>query len=173
MGLSALTDVLLLLLLAVASLTDIKFRKIYNWLTLPAITFGFLNGFFQRGFLGLQDSFLGILAGTVLIMPFYLLKGIGAGDVKLCAAVGSIMGWNFTLLGLFLGSIIAGLYCLVIVLKRKNFPTVYKKVRNFFLFLFALRTVVPVEKEDTLFIPYGTFLCLGFFLNYIAGTVPL
>ena len=76
----------------VACVTDIRSRRIPNVLTFGAAVAGLLfhlaTGGRDAGF----DSAMGYLAGTALFLPFFLLGGMGAGDIKLLAALGAWIG---------------------------------------------------------------------------------
>lgn len=81
--------------LAVAAIgcgTDLKSRRIPNLLTLSAAAGAF--GFFlvRDGWHGLGWSLGGWAVGLAMFMPFFLLRGIGGGDVKLVAALGAWLG---------------------------------------------------------------------------------
>jgi prepilin peptidase CpaA len=75
-----------------AAFYDIRFRRIPNWLNLSGLILGFgLNAFFFQ-LHGTITAGLGLLCAVAIYMPLYLLRGMGAGDVKLMAAVGSLVG---------------------------------------------------------------------------------
>lgn len=97
----------------VATATDFARRKIYNWLTLPAILAGLLlNGVFG-GWAGLGDSLGGILLGG----GFFLILGLGGvmggGDVKLAAAVGALVGWRLTISAIYYAAIFGGIFAIL------------------------------------------------------------
>ena len=90
-------------LLAVASLCDVRTRRIPNALVLAGVAAGLmLNalgagglGLFnaaQPGGLGLLRAGAGLLVGVGLLLPLYLVRGMGAGDVKLMGMVGVFLG---------------------------------------------------------------------------------
>ena len=89
-------------LLVIAVTTDLRSRRIPNWLVLAGIALGFAfqvfayegDGLFARwyGAIGPWSAFLGLLAGFAMFMPFHLLKVMGAGDVKLVAMLGVWFG---------------------------------------------------------------------------------
>lgn len=97
---------LLALCLALAALSDARQRRIPNALVLVALLTGLLwNAFGPQPFrqnpglfslypgaLGLGISLLGALVALLLFLPFYALRVLGAGDVKLFAAVGAFAG---------------------------------------------------------------------------------
>ena len=71
--------------------TDLRSRRIPNWLTLPVFLGGVLYAFTSAGWSGLGDS---IAAAALLMLPFVVLfaLGGGAGDAKLMAAIGAWLG---------------------------------------------------------------------------------
>jgi prepilin peptidase CpaA len=81
--------------LAAAGLaTDLRSRRIPNWLTLPGMAAGFILQAALFGAQGAVASLEGWLFGlAVLVLPF-VKGGMGGGDVKLLAAIGSILGFH-------------------------------------------------------------------------------
>jgi prepilin peptidase CpaA len=67
-------------------------RRIPNWLVLPFLLSGVTVSIIVGGWKGLERSILGLLLAAVLMGIFYLLGGMGMGDVKLCAAIGAWVG---------------------------------------------------------------------------------
>lgn len=75
--------------LTVAVVTDMRSRRIPNWLVAPFLFGGLSASSWFHGWNGILHSIAGISLGFgVYLIPF-LLGGMGAGDVKLCAAVGA------------------------------------------------------------------------------------
>jgi prepilin peptidase CpaA len=77
---------------AAACVTDVRSRRIPNWLTFGSAAAAF--GFFltSQGWHGLGWSAAGWAVGLVMFLPFFLLRGIGGGDIKLVAALGAWVG---------------------------------------------------------------------------------
>jgi prepilin peptidase CpaA len=111
-----------LLCAGIASVLDLRERRIPNFLTLPAMAAGCMLHFAIGGWRGLGDSALaGLIAGG-LFLVFYLAGGMGAGDVKLMAAVGCIAGL-MPLPPIILATAIAGgLFALAISLYHRRLP---------------------------------------------------
>lgn len=100
------TAVLLGLLLVVSAWTDINSRRIPNWLVLAGLVSGLLiQLLFSSGSVFMWGA--GLLVGFALFLPLYLLKVMGAGDVKLMAMVGSFVG-PAAVVGVVLMTLIAG-----------------------------------------------------------------
>ncbi|MBX3350916.1 MAG: prepilin peptidase [Nitrospira sp.] len=79
-------------LLMTAIYTDLRWSRIPNWLTFPAIGMGLFLQAWIGGLDGALYSLAGVGAGLGLFVLPYACRAIGAGDVKLMAAIGSIIG---------------------------------------------------------------------------------
>ena len=82
--------------LAAAVVTDVRTRRIPNWLTAAMAGAGFGLAF-GGGVVTPAQAALGLLAGLLLMMPGHVIGATGAGDVKLMAAVGAIVGPDLAL----------------------------------------------------------------------------
>lgn len=82
----------LALLLLVALHQDLLHHRIPNALTLGGALGGIALAAIQGGANGALLAGAGLAVGLAALLPFHLLKGMGAGDVKLMAAVGSFVG---------------------------------------------------------------------------------
>jgi prepilin peptidase CpaA len=85
-------NILLLAFLALAAGADLLKHRIPNVLTAPAVATGLLLHTLTGGQEGMLLALTGTAAGLAALLPFYLLRGMGAGDVKLMAVVGSFLG---------------------------------------------------------------------------------
>jgi len=83
---------LLCAILAVGAYGDIRAHRISNALSLFGLVAGLALQFLGNGLHGVTSGLLGAGVGLGCFAPFYLLRGMGAGDVKLLAAVGAILG---------------------------------------------------------------------------------
>jgi prepilin peptidase CpaA len=71
---------------------DVQSRRIPNYLTLFTILSGLGFQFGVQGWTGVGQGLLGLGVGFILMMPFHLMGGMGAGDVKALAALGAWLG---------------------------------------------------------------------------------
>jgi prepilin peptidase CpaA len=110
------------------ALSDVRTRRIPNYLTFGgALTgLGFQLGF--SGWPGLLDGFLGLLLGFSFLFLFYLRGGMGAGDVKALAALGAWLGSRLTFY-LFIYMAISGVGLLIIYLWWQGL--LWLKIRHF------------------------------------------
>jgi prepilin peptidase CpaA len=84
----------LLLAVGFAAVVDIAKQKIPNWLVLIVALIGLGWNFFSVDGLGLADAGIGLIAGMLLMLPGYIFASMGAGDVKLMMAIGSVVGFS-------------------------------------------------------------------------------
>jgi prepilin peptidase CpaA len=78
-----------LLLATVMAVGDVRTRRIPNYLTLGGALAGLLFQTIVSGWPGLLQAAGGLAIGFALMLPFYILAGMGAGDVKAMAALGA------------------------------------------------------------------------------------
>jgi prepilin peptidase CpaA len=108
-----------LLCAVIGSIHDLRNRRIPNWVTGPAILAGLLLHSLVGHWSGLGYSALAGLVAGALALVFWFAGGMGAGDVKLMAAVGCIAGWPSLHLLLFSIAIAGGVCGLVLSVCHK------------------------------------------------------
>ena len=109
---TAVPVIVVLVAALVAAATDIWKFKVYNALTLPLLVSGLLYHAFRAE---LADSLLGVLFGFASLIVLYIIGGMGAGDVKLMAAVGAWLGMPLTFYVFIASSLAAGVYSIGLV----------------------------------------------------------
>jgi prepilin peptidase CpaA len=159
------------LLALIAGWTDWRSRRIPNWLTVSGLVAGVAANTFTSGWTGLKTSLLGALVGLGLLLPFVLLRSLGAGDWKLAGALGAFAGPR-SLIDLLLWSIfVAGLMAVALVIYKRR---VLQTVRNIGHILISLVTFrvpearVSLDNPDSLKVPYGVALALTVVLYGVA-----
>jgi prepilin peptidase CpaA len=81
-----------LIAVTIATVCDIRSRRIPNWLIVPFLSAGIVVSTVTGRWSGLGQSVLGLSLAGLLMGIFYWLGGMGMGDVKLCAAIGAWIG---------------------------------------------------------------------------------
>lgn len=162
---------ILLLLVAIACVyTDLARNKIYNGVTLPALALGLiLAGLLDAevpGIPNLKAAVIAALAGGGLLFVIYLVGGLGAGDVKLMAAIGALSpsmtelpgaNWQFVLLALFYTALVgAGIAIGVLIWRGQLLKGLKDSARTLFTF-----RAKPREGRPPLTIPYGLAIGVG------------
>ncbi len=153
-------SVLVLLLLVIAGVYfDLKERRIPNWITMPGLAAGLLLQGFNGGAGGLLTALVGSAAGAALLAIPFALGWLGGGDLKLLAAIGALMGINFTLTTL-LFSLAAG--CIIAI----AWLTVKRSLASSLRYMFLVWLPMPSAKPEALMapIPFGPAVGLGVFI---------
>ena len=117
---SAILKGILFCILVYCAYTDVRKRKIYNYITIPGIAAGLLLNAWLYPDGGLSSAAAGAAAVLLGGAVFVLLKGIGCGDLKLLVCIASFMGLFYTLGMLFVTSVVTLLYVLVVLITKKN-----------------------------------------------------
>lgn len=102
----------MLVLVGIATATDLRSRRIPNWLVLPFLAAGLAVSGWRHGWTGLGHSVEGLLLGGVLFGILSWMGGMGMGDVKLCAAIGAWIWPGQLIVALVLTGIIGGIMAL-------------------------------------------------------------
>lgn len=110
-------EILLIVVALIAVGTDLAVNKIYNPLCLFALLAGIAFHWYDAGFSVALLSLASALIAGLIFLPFYMMGGMAAGDVKLMAGCAAIIGWPYGILaaglslicGTFLGMLY---YCL-------------------------------------------------------------
>lgn len=131
-------------LLIAISVIDLHEHIIPNRLSIPGVTVGLVFSLFTPE-PGIVDAAVGMLicGGLMLLLALLSNGGMGGGDIKLMAMIGSYLGWKAGLIGLFLGSAIGLIVSLGLIASGR------------------------MGRKDP--IPFGPFLSAGAMLMVFAG----
>lgn len=164
-------EIVLAIALLISLITDIKHRKILNVVTLPLILFGFVYFTITNGWEGILFSGKGFLVGFGLLLIPYLLGGMGAGDVKLMAAIGAMTGSVFVLKAFVYIALIGGAIALFLIMKKRG---VWSSIKSLFFTITFLRgnlgsMLISKDKGSSIVFPYGIAIVLGTVCAYVGG----
>ena len=163
-----------LTLALLAGITDCRRRRIPNWLTVPAFVAGVATNSFYGGWAGLKLSLLGTVVGLGVLLPFVLLRSLGAGDWKLAGALGAFTGPGLLIDLLLLSIFVAGVMAVILIIYKGR---VRQTLRNIGHILVSLVTFqlpghrVSLDNPESLKVPYGVALALSVML-YGAAQIP-
>lgn len=122
----------------VACVVDVRTRRIPNFLTFGAALGGLLIQILAGGLQGALAATGGWLVGTLLFLPFFLLRGMGGGDVKLLAGIGAWLGPVDTMWLAAYSALAGGALGVVVALTHGYLRTA---LRNVYLMLTYWRSV--------------------------------
>jgi prepilin peptidase CpaA len=161
-------EALLMAVVLGAAVYDVRYRRIPNWLSVAGVLLGFaLNGFLYQGWPGIRHSLIGFSVGFFSYLLLYMIRAMGAGDVKLMAAVGSIVGWP-NWFGIFIiTAIVGGVMALILVTVRKRVTSTFWNV-GFIINEMKSGRPAYVGKEEldvhhpkALGLPHGAVIAVG------------
>jgi prepilin peptidase CpaA len=170
-------QILVVVVVLMAAITDIRSRRIPNWLTLFGVLAGLVLNFVLAGWAGLAHSAEGLLLGFGCYFALYALRAMGAGDVKLMAAVGAIVGpvdW----FKIFIASAFAGAVLAIFLMIQKH--RVRETLRNtFFIFGELMHFRAPYERRkhldvrdpNALNMPHGVAIATGTLACLLLGVI--
>lgn len=130
-----------------AAVTDIWKYKVYNVLTLPLAATGLLYHVVTGGGSGLMFGVGGLMLGfAVLVIP-YAFGGIGAGDVKLLAALGAWLGIKVTFWLFVIAGLAGGVYALILMVPNGGFRNIGIRLAVFFYQIRSLTMHLGTEER--------------------------
>jgi prepilin peptidase CpaA len=103
-----------------AAVIDLRTRRVPNGLTGAAAAIGVAMALTGAGRVGIVGAVLGGVIGLMLMLPGYLWGATGGGDVKLLAAVGTLLGPDRVLIAFFGMAIGGGLLALATAVARRR-----------------------------------------------------
>jgi prepilin peptidase CpaA len=113
-----LVDLIPAAVASVAAVCDVRWRRIPNWLTLSALLGGVLLQTVRYGADGIPVALGGAALGLCVLLPFYLIHALGAGDVKLLAGLGALVGPQALVSLAIYAALIGGAISVVILARR-------------------------------------------------------
>jgi prepilin peptidase CpaA len=178
-----------LIVLAVATFTDLRNRRVPNWLVLPFLLAGIVvspwrhdwdgigHGFSWHSlgpfrWYGIGQSFAGLGLGLLIYGFLFWLGGMGGGDVKLSAALGAWIGPEQFLIALVMTGMARGVMVLCWIAYRKVFRKLLLRVGN--LVFSGKRNGMEREPEASLAellkrkMPYVPAIALGTLMSFFA-----
>jgi prepilin peptidase CpaA len=155
-------------LLAIAGgWTDWRSRRIPNWLTVPGLVLGIAMNSWLHGWPGAKASLLGAGLGLALLLPFVLIRSLGAGDWKFVGALGAFLGPENLLTVLVLGILVNGLMAVVMIIWKKRLR---ETLRNLGRMLAAFLTMhlpgpdLTLDNPDLVKVPFGVAVAIAVIL---------
>lgn len=150
----------LLIFLMAACWMDLARHKIPNWLTLNfillALAFHAVIGE------GAAFALTGFIYSFLVLFPFFVLRLLAGGDIKLGLGIATFVGWQLFLESLLYGLIIGLPLVLLLAWRRVGWQGFKTTFSRYGIILGTRRYLAPVEGEMAgLKVPYGPALALG------------
>ena len=158
-----LVNIILLLPLAVIiAYYDVRYRRIPNAFVLATLAGVAINAIFA-GFAGVAASLGGCALGFVLMFMLHVFGAMGAGDVKLFAAIGAVTGAQLVVPTFIVVILTGGLLAVVSIIRAGMVMTTMHRVLQILVGLLPgwqmPKFAVPADRKHT--IPYGVAITMG------------
>lgn len=155
---------LCVILALAAGWTDWRTRRIPNWLTVPAFLLGVAINAYAGRWQDAKAALLGAGLGLALLLPFVLLRALGAGDWKLVGALGAWLGPSRLVAVLILAIFAAGILAVVTVIWKKRARRTLRNIGHMLASLFTLHLPGPelsLDNPDSTKVPFGVAVALA------------
>lgn len=155
-------------LLAIAGgWTDWRSRRIPNWLTVPGLLLGIAMNSWLHGWPGAKASLLGAGLGLALLLPFVLIRSLGAGDWKFVGALGAFLGPENLLTVLVLGILVNGLMALIMIVRKKRLRETLRNLGRMLAAFLSMHLPGPdltLDNPDLVKVPFGVAVAIAVIL---------
>ncbi|SFM22523.1 A24 family peptidase [Nitrosomonas communis] len=159
----------LIILLLIAAWQDIRYYRIPNILVFPGAIIGVLLNTLlpqEMGAFGLLTSLAGLGVGLVVLLPLYLLRAMGAGDIKLMAMIGTFVGSTSMLIITLYILLAGGVLALGVALLRGRLSRLLENLKIMLLIRIAGSSMVSISASETFpestgKLPYGVAITAG------------
>ena len=142
---------------------DVRYRRIPNMLVLTALVAGLSINTVFDGVPGLADSALGFAIAFIPMLLLHIFGAMGAGDVKLMGAVGSILGVGLMPVTLILVVMVGGILAVFTTLRAGTMLSTLHGVLRIFVGILPgwemPRFAMAPDRRHT--IPYGVAIMVG------------
>jgi prepilin peptidase CpaA len=160
---AAMKLVVLIPLAASVIYHDVRYRRIPNMLVLTALVAGLSINTVFDGLPGLADSALGFAIAFIPMLLLHIFGAMGAGDVKLMGAVGSILGVGLMPVTLILVVMVGGILAVYTTLRAGTMLSTLHGVLRIFVGILPgwemPRFAMAPDRRHT--IPYGVAIMVG------------
>lgn len=151
------------LLAIAAGILDWRYRRIPNWLTVSGLVAGIAVNTILYRWPGLKAALLGTALGLGLLLPFVVIRSLGAGDWKLAGALGACLGPR-QLLSVLMGTIlVAGVMALGLVIWKGRLKRTLLNIAHLLAALVSLRmpgSEVSLDDPQSIKIPFGVAMAV-------------
>ena len=170
--LPAAMKVTLVAMVAFAATTDLAARRIPNWITAPGALLALALHAYYGGWRGALAAVAGAALGFGIFLALYVAGGMGAGDVKLFAAVGAFTGPQPLLLVFVLTGLLGGCAAVVMALARGRLRQTLSNTGRILASAGALRfgevrRSSALDAPGALRLPYGAVIAGGTLLGLL------
>jgi prepilin peptidase CpaA len=155
------------IVLVIATFTDVRNRRIPNWLVFPFFGSGVAVSGWLHGWHGVGMSFAGAGLGLLIYGLLFCMGGMGAGDVKLCAAIGAWIGPTQLMFSLVFTGLVGGAMALIWALSAGFLKELFLHTGDL-AFGSKERGEVVLNNPLRRKMPYAPAIAVGTLISFIA-----
>jgi len=156
----------------IGAVSDVKTKRIPNWLTYGSLICGLALRASFAGWHGLAQGVGGVLLGGGIFFLLFLVRGMGAGDVKLMAAVSAWVGMHRALSVLLATSVAGGILAIYYIVFYRRIGSTLRNVGELLRFHltsgFQAHPELNAQDPSSIQVPYGLAIAMGTFYLLIS-----
>jgi prepilin peptidase CpaA len=147
--------ILIILLLTISLYTDTKAYKIKNNVIVLFLLTGLIINYVYLGVNGIQIWFIGFIVPFIVLFILFVVRMIGAGDIKLISAIGGILGIEFLINASIYIITVAAIIAIIKMIRHKQFRSRLVYFYNYVLDIIVTKKVgsyCELKSEDKRYI---------------------
>jgi prepilin peptidase CpaA len=147
-----------------AGYTDWRSRRIPNWLTVPGLLAGLTANALAAGWPGTKDSLLGAGLGLALLLPFVVIRVLGAGDWKLVGALGACLGLHHLPTVLLAAVLVNGAVAIAMIIRKRRVIQTMRNFAHMLAAVFSLHLPGPaltLDNPEAVKVPFGVAVAVA------------
>lgn len=146
---------------SLAAVVDVRTRRIPNWLTGGLVLSGLVFNVWRGGMVGVGLALAGAALGLAILLPMYAVRAIGAGDVKLLAGLGAVLGPQVLVSVAIYTALAGGLISAILLARSGRLLLVLREI--------LIERRPPTRGGGTA--PYGVAIASGMYLTLFLPAV--
>lgn len=162
---------ILIIATTICGITDLKEKRIPNIITYPLLLYSLIYNIYHNNF---KMAIIGFVVAFIIGFIGFCLNNLGAGDVKLMAAIGMLLGSEIMIRILFIASVLGLLWSLLFNLyKMIKSKTLKMKWNKFFSKLVTFNVMWKeyikefFYRKNKTYIPFGFFIAIAVIIIYL------
>jgi prepilin peptidase CpaA len=151
-----------------AGITDLRWRRIPNWLTYPAIPVAIALHWIVAGRHAALQSLEGAATGLAILLPFVLIRSLGGGDWKLVGGLGAFFSFSHRFADVLIYTLLVnGFMALCLVIWKRRFGQTMRNLGRMTASFFKLHLPGPdftIENPEAAKVPFGVAAAIAVLL---------
>jgi prepilin peptidase CpaA len=148
-------------------------HRIPNWLTVTGFVAGVALNSAVTGLKGTATALEGAGIGLLILVPVVYLRALGAGDLKLVAAVGAFVGPTLLWLVLLASVLVAGAMAIILMIRAQRVQETLRNlgclIMSFFMFGIRSYPDISLDNPRLLKLPFGVAVAVGTLSCFVAA----